>query len=558
MGLLTIVMAATLSVGFMACDPDPDPELNVSPEKLDFGQNADSKPFAITSNVGWTVSANKDWITINQPSGSDNGSVYVDVEENKEFSDRSGRVTITASKGGIVRYVEVKQAGITPILEVSPTSPSTVNGGGGTLSFQITANVNWSVSSSDGWLTLNPSVGSGNGSVMATIAANASSSTRSATLTFSGEGNASPIRVTISQEPGGISVSPTSASLLCDKGSTTNITVSATGSWELKGCPDWLHASALSGVGNTQLVLTALNENWSDEERSATLTFTSNSLSATCMVSQLPSLPPDLRVELTNETLSSDGFAYDMAFGSAAKGYKEAFLTEAKYLTMTDRDLYNELMSHTEYDKLDNYTFLPAAVYPGTKLIYCVAAYGNENNPDGTHKYGPITIKRIITKQQTPEDDMVLSSTYNSTEWKVITERKGNYGQKCEEYYILGSESLADYFLEIWLNYCDACLMHLYFKPMIENNQGYKNGPQTSTWKRTGDKFFCTAWGIDKDTKKFSAELSTPVYRDLSSDSSRELKRHATSQAELNKPHSRPSKADIDKLCNSLRLYKAK
>ena len=168
--VLATMMVGLLSVTFTACgDDDPEPELKVSSEKLDFGMNADSKSFSITSNVGWTVVGNKDWITINQPSGSDNGTVYVDVEKNEDFSERSGRITITASKGGIIRYVDVKQAGIEAKLEVSPTSPSTVKGEGGTLSFQVSSNLNWSVSSSESWITLSTNEGNGNSSITATI-----------------------------------------------------------------------------------------------------------------------------------------------------------------------------------------------------------------------------------------------------------------------------------------------------------------------------------------------------------------------------------------------------
>ena len=61
--LLAIMMAASMSISLLSCgDDDPDPELTVSPEKLEFGTGSDSKPVTITSNVGWTVVSNKEWI----------------------------------------------------------------------------------------------------------------------------------------------------------------------------------------------------------------------------------------------------------------------------------------------------------------------------------------------------------------------------------------------------------------------------------------------------------------------------------------------------------------
>ncbi len=559
--LLATMMVGLLSVEFVSCDPDPDPELTVSPEKLEFGVNADSKSFSITSNVGWTVVGNKDWITINQPSGGDNGTVYVDVEKNEDFSERSGRITITASKGDIICYVDVKQAGIESKLEVSPTSPPTVKGEGGTLSFQVSSNLNWSVSSSESWITLSTNEDNGNSSVTATISANGSSNSRSATLTFSGkEGNASPIRITINQEAGGISVSPTTASLLSEKGSTANLSVTATGSWTLSGCPDWLHSSATTGVGNTSIVLTALNANdMSDEARMATLTFTSNGMSATVSVSQEGGCPPGLRVETSNMTIMSDGFACDLTFGPNTKGYREAFFTEAAIQTMTDRDIYAKLMEQTEYSGSIDYTFLPDWVDPNTGLVYCVAAYGNESNSDGSHKYGPITIERITTKARTIYDDMYLSKSYNSTRWTVVASRSGSYGQRCDEFYYIAAED--DYAEELyfWSSYVTyAFVAHMYFKPMIkaDRNANYKNGPQTMNWSRNGDKFFCTTWGIDRDTKEFSAELSDPAYYDLTSSSSRVFKRVKTGPADWNKPHRRPTQAEINKMRNSLKVIK--
>lgn len=441
--MLAIVMAATMSMGLSSCflfpgDDDEDPELKVLPEKLDFGVSADSKSFSITSNVGWTVVANKDWITVSQPSGNDNGTVSVDVEENKEFGEkRTGIITITASEGGIIRYVEVNQNGVKPILEVSPTSPSTVKGEGGTLTFQVTSNLNWSVSRNETWIELSTGEGNGNSSVTATILPNGSSNSRSATLTFSGkEGDVSPVMIIVNQESGGISVSPTSASLLGEKGSTANLSVMATGNWSLSGCPDWLHSSATTGIGSTNIVLTTLSANdMSDEDRTATLTFTSNGMSATVSVSQKSLLPSGLRVETSNMTIMSDGFACDLKFGPNTKGYREAFFTEAAIQTMTDRNIYDKLMEQPEWNGSIEYTFLPGWVDPGATLVYCVAAYGNESNSDGSHKYGPITIERITTKSKTIYDDMYLTSSYNSSRWTVTAARQGNYGQRCDEYY---------------------------------------------------------------------------------------------------------------------------
>lgn len=356
-----------------------------------------------------------------------------------------------------------------------------------------------------------------------------------------------------------ISVTPTTATILGAKNSTNTITVKTEGDWTMSGCPDWLDTSATSGSGNTTLTLTALSENWSDEERKATLTFSTNTSSATVSVSQHGTLPVGLRVETSNMTIMSDGFACDLKFGSNAKGHREAFFTESEVQTMTDRDIYDKLMTKTEYNTLEDYTFLNGWANPNTKLVYCVAAYGNETNDDGTHKYGPITIERITTKSTTIYDDMYLTKSHNSSRWAVTASRIGNYGQKCDEFYCLAAED--DYAEEFyfWATRCTyAFLAHLYFKPNIQANKNwnYCNGPQTMYWPKTGDKFFCTTWGIDKDTKEFSAELSTPVYYDLTESSANHVRRQPSTSEDWNKPHQIPSQAEIQKMRNALHIFK--
>lgn len=564
--LLVIVMAATLSVGLSSCKDDDDNPYLEEPTPSNFEieiEGESDKYFDIKSNVNWKVSSDKTWIKVRQgqEEGGDNATIYFSVEKNENYGDaRKGTITISSTTKGVnSRYVYITQKSKQPQFDVSPTSVSPIKGDGGTVNFNVTANLAWQVSSNQSWLTIDKNEGDGNGFVTATAEPNGTSSSRSATLTFSGkEGNASPITVTISQEPGGISVSPISASMLGEKGSTNTLTVTATGAWTLVGCPDWLHASATSGTGTTSITLTALTENWSDQERSATLTFMANTLSATATITQRGTLPTGLRVETSNITLMSDGFACDLTFGPNAKGYKEAFFTEEAMQTMTDHDIYEKLMEQTEYNSLWNYTFLPGWVDPNTKLIYCVAAYGNENNDDGTHRYGPITIEHVTTKSETIYDDMYLTASYNSSRWVVTAARAGNYGQRCDEYYYLAAEGdLADdlYFYANRVTY--ALLAHIYFKPMIaaDENAGYLNGPQTLNFTRKDDVFFCTTWGIDRDTKEFSAELSLPVYYNLTS-SSRELERVKSGSSDWNKPHRRPTQTEIQKMRNALKIIK--
>ena len=313
-----------------------------------------------------------------------------------------------------------------------------------------------------------------------------------------------------------IKVSP-SVELLGTVNSTTTITVSATQdvTWTISGAPEWLSLNK-SGIGSSNVSITATQENFSDEPREAKLTFTTNdgAASATCTVTQKGVLAANCRVSIGDMTIMSDGFAGDLTFDENCKGYKHGCFFASDLPSLTDRDVFNQLMKEEEHsggrDHFVSPYFSPT-YYPEVEVVYCIAAYGSETNPDGSHKYGPVTMVKIKTKAETPNSDMLLTPSYKSTLWTVTTYRKGSYGQRCDYYYyIAGEGSGSGSVYNEWMSNTDAYMAHFYFKPEIEKNADWhiKNGPQTLTFERKGDKFCCITWGKHNGTNEYSAELS--------------------------------------------------
>ena len=355
-----------------------------------------------------------------------------------------------------------------------------------------------------------------------------------------------------------VSVSPTSVSLLSTEGSATTISITSNSSWTISGCPDWLHMTATSGQGNTSVTLTTKSENFSAQERSATLTVSTAASSATCVVKQDKYFSEGLDVSTLNMTIMSDGFACDLQFGPKTKGYKEAFFTESQLRTMTDRDIYNKLMEQTEYSESADYTFSPI-VDPGTTIVYCIAAYGNENNADGSHKYGPMTMERITTTSPTVWADMYVTTNYNSTRWTGTAQKYGTYGTRCQKYYYFGSESVAS---TLWLyyNYAPyAALAHMYYKPIIADYpDDYAVSGQSFYYNRSGNEFFFGVWGID-DNNNYSAE-HTASYIDLSSSVNIPMKvvKKPVDSSEWNQPRSMPTKAEVEKIRKSVKVMRVR
>ena len=90
-------------------------------------------------------------------------------------------------------------APVTLILSASPSSLSFA-ASGEQKTFSITSNTNWTVGSSDAWLTVSPASGSNDGMVTVTAAANTSTAQRTATITVSGGTEVASQTIDVTQE----------------------------------------------------------------------------------------------------------------------------------------------------------------------------------------------------------------------------------------------------------------------------------------------------------------------------------------------------------------------
>ena len=86
-----------------------DPFINVAPTSLNFAKEAGSETIAVTANVSWTASSNAAWATISPASGTNNGTITVNVQANTGAEARNAAITIT--DGTLTKTVAVTQAG---------------------------------------------------------------------------------------------------------------------------------------------------------------------------------------------------------------------------------------------------------------------------------------------------------------------------------------------------------------------------------------------------------------------------------------------------------------
>ena len=260
------------------------PNLTVSPTSLSFASSASSSAIAVTSNQSWTVTDNQSWITTSVTSGANNGSFTVSATANTGTAARTGTVTVTG--GGITRTIAVTQAApAANNLTVSPTSLSLASGASsGTAT--VTANVSWTVSDDQTWITTSATSGSGNGSFTVNATANTGTTARSGTVTVTGGGITRTIAVSQAAASTGNTLTlsastwaPTAAA------ASTTVNVTANVSWTVSDDQTWLTESVASGSGNGSFTLSA-TANTGTTARTGTVTVTGGGITRTIAVTQ--------------------------------------------------------------------------------------------------------------------------------------------------------------------------------------------------------------------------------------------------------------------------------
>ena len=262
--------------------------LAITPFNSDVGSGAGSTTFSISSNTSWTISADVGWLTLNPLSGTGNGIITATFSANSSSSARIG--TITVSGAGVApQPVTVRQSGVN-LVAVTPINRD-VGSAAGSTTFTVSSNTSWTIAVDAGWMTVNPSSGSGDGTITVSYTANLLDTVRIGTITISGTG-VSPQPVTVTQNGINIlTITPDNRDVGPGSGSTT-FTISSNTSWTIAVDAAWLTVNPVSGSGNGTITAT-YTANTLDTERICTITVSGqdvNSQQVTVKQSKLNSM----------------------------------------------------------------------------------------------------------------------------------------------------------------------------------------------------------------------------------------------------------------------------
>jgi mannan endo-1,4-beta-mannosidase len=263
--------------------PGAGNNLSLSPTSLSYASGASSLPVAVTANVSWTVTDNQTWITASPVSGTSNGSFTVSVTANTGTAARTGTVTVTG--GGLTRTVAVTQAApAANNLTLSQTALSFATAASSS-AVNVTANVSWTVTDDQTWITASPTSGSNNGSFTVSATANTGTASRSGTVTVTGGGLTRTVAVTQAGTTAStLTVSATSLSLASGASSGT-FGITSNVSWTVTDDQTWITVSPASGSNNATVTVSA-TANTATTARTGTVTVSGGSLTRTVSVTQ--------------------------------------------------------------------------------------------------------------------------------------------------------------------------------------------------------------------------------------------------------------------------------
>lgn len=154
------------------------------------GKTENSLTFTIETNLAWEVRSADAWLTFDKTSGTGTGAIETITATAAENpgTDRTTTVTVTAG-ADVVTFDVFQKGGKT--LEFLPVELEVMNPAGAEILLDVNATIDWNVTSSAEWLTVEKA----GSQVKATAAANNGFVARTAVVTIEGDGLTAEIEV---------------------------------------------------------------------------------------------------------------------------------------------------------------------------------------------------------------------------------------------------------------------------------------------------------------------------------------------------------------------------
>lgn len=234
------------------------PYFDLAPVDLTISELAsNNRQIIVSSNVGWTVTSDKNWLDVSRLSGLGSGTVTLLASENTTISDRVATLTFFPF-GKPTKTVKVSQLPGKAILKASPENLGIAAAEGSTSVINVGSNTRWDLFIDQSWLEADRYSGIGNAIVVLRANENQAVTTRTATVTVVAGGLPYQV-VKVTQNAAGIKLiaAPDIVSVPSPASASRYFDISSNTAWTATTDQSWLRLSEYNGNGNTRMYLLA-------------------------------------------------------------------------------------------------------------------------------------------------------------------------------------------------------------------------------------------------------------------------------------------------------------
>lgn len=274
--VLTITDKTAEAVVNITVNQEAAPEIPVfSLDQTDFNVKAEGGDIQlkVTHNIGYKITSMPDWVhqSSKKTSGDDDKYIFT-VDKNNALEAREG-VIVFCNDLDVCIPVNIKQAGTSPSLSVTPESVQ-LTSTGGTEKISVTSNTSWTISKDADWLELGTNEGTGNATVSINVSENSGSDVRNANIKISTNDGSITANVTIQQKGGKeiFSIDKEELSITSDGGSF-QIKVTHNIGYKINSMPDWIKQSNKATSGDVDTYTFKAEANTSSTPREGVIVF---------------------------------------------------------------------------------------------------------------------------------------------------------------------------------------------------------------------------------------------------------------------------------------------
>lgn len=230
------------------------PYISVNPTVQTIASTGGTFTINVKSNTQWTVTSSADWCSLSKNSGTGDANVSVTASSSTSSADAQSTITFK-TESGKTQIVTVTRKACAETLNVTPLS-KTITSDGGTFDINVTSNTQWSVSSNATWCKVSKSSGTGNATVLVTVASGTGTTKDDATLTFKTNGGLTQ-KVQVTRNPA-LSVTPTNFNFntrMCSESYSFEFDVTSSEEWYIdkSTLPPYCTLDRYSGIGQNKV-----------------------------------------------------------------------------------------------------------------------------------------------------------------------------------------------------------------------------------------------------------------------------------------------------------------